>query len=422
MRCLYNIIFYLALPFIFLRLLLKARKNPDYKHRWRERLGFVNTKNKLTNSIWIHAVSLGEAIAATPLIKAIQKQFPDSPIVVTTMTPTGSAHINKTFGDTLTHSYIPYDYSGAIKRFLQKTNPKLLVIMETELWPNLLHYCAKQKVKIIIANARISAHSENGYKKIRWFMRKLFRNINVIATQSQIDTTRFINIGANSKQVQTVGNIKFDIHIPADIPIKAKNLRQQWGKMRPVWIAASTHNNEEEQILKAFKTIKLTLPELLLILVPRHPERFGSVTNLAKSQEFKVASYKAKEPCTDTTDIVIGDVIGELLLLYAASDVAFVGGSLVPIGGHNLLEPAALNIPIITGDNLNNFIDISKLLEQNQGLIKVKDTTELTHAVIALFQNSTLRKQQSENALKVVKQNQGTVEKLLAFCNSDTAS
>lgn len=415
MRCLYNIVFILALPLIFGRLLWKARKAPEYKQRWYERLGYFKTR-PLENSIWIHAVSLGEAIAAIPLIKALQQQYADRAIVVTTMTPTGSERITKTFGNTITHTYIPYDYAGAIKRFLNHMNPKLLIIMETELWPNLLHYCAKNKVKVLIANARLSQRSEAGYKKVKWFMRKILNNINIIATQSQIDAERFINIGAKPDRVKVVGNIKFDINVPQDLSNNAKQLRQKWGQNRSIWIAASTHTGEDEQVLTAFKKIKQSLPNTLLILVPRHPERFQSVTELCKSSGFNVVSHEKQQLCAANTDIVIGDTIGELLLLYAAADVAFVGGTLIQtVGGHNLLEPAAVGVPVISGPNLFNFIDISNLLTAAHALIKVNDVDELSQQVIKLFQNKDLRQQQIVAGLRVVEQNKGTLPKLMSL-------
>ncbi len=412
MICLYNIVFYLALPFILCRLLWKSRKNAAYKQRWLERLARF-TSPAIDKSIWVHAVSLGEAIAATPLIKALKSKYPNIRIVVTTMTPTGSAHITKAFGDEVTHIYAPYDYSGAVKRFLRHYNPQLLLIMETELWPNMLHHCAKQNIPIIIANARISANSEKGYSKIRCFMRRLFNNVSVIATQSQLDADRFINIGAKPQQVQVIGNIKFDINIPEHIFADAKELRQKWGNNRPVWIAASTHDNEEEQILTAFKQVKQTLPNALLILVPRHPERFSYATKLCKDQGFKTISHKNGDTCTPNTDIIIGDTIGELVKLYAASDVAFVGGSLVPKGGHNLLEPAAVNVPIITGPYLDNFLEISTLLADADAIIKINNAADLAKHVIELLQNKSLRLTLALGGAKVIKQNQGAMQKIL---------
>ena len=413
MRQLYNIIFYLILPIVFLRLFIKSLRSPLYKKRWLERLALCSYRSE--SSIWIHAVSLGEAVATTPLIKALKKKYPKIDILVTTMTPTGSSHIVKTFGDRVIHTYIPYDYSGALKRFLRYMNPKILIIMETELWPNLLHFCAKKGVPVLLANARLSSKSEKQYKKIKWFMTKILRNINVIATQSQIDTERFINIGASS--VKTIGNIKYDMSLPDNLSIMSENLsRKLNGKV--VWVAASTHDDEEKQVLEAFKIVKQVF-DVLLILIPRHPERFAEISLLCK-KSFKTISYKkdvrnSHKSIPLNTEIIVGDTMGDLLLFYSLADVAFIGGSLVPIGGHNLLEAALVGTPIITGTHLDNFIEISQILESKKALIKVGDYDELAGSVIKLLQNRELMREQAQRAKEVLEDNRGVLKKLLGI-------
>ncbi len=415
MRYIYNLIFYIALPFILLRLLWKARKSPAYYKRWHERLALMKTA-PLSNSIWIHAVSLGESIAATPLIKSLIVCYPNTSIVVTTMTPSGSEYIKKTFADTVFHTYVPYDYSGAVKRFLNRINPRLLVIMETELWPNILHYCAAHHTPVLLANARLSKHSMRGYMRLPRLTQKMLNNISMIAAQSQLDAQRFINLGADLKRVLVVGNIKFDITIAQDLPYEARQLRQKWGQNRLIWIAASTHAGEETKILQANTEIKRVSLNSLLVLVPRHTERCAQIVELCEQQGFNVISHKQSQPCLENTDIVIGDTMGELLLLYAASDVAFVGGSLEPsLAGHNLLEPAALNIPVITGPYISNFIEINGLLTDAGALIKINGATELADSVIRLFQNPSLRKKHSTAGLKVVQRNKGALQKLLSW-------
>ncbi|KPJ68101.1 MAG: hypothetical protein AMJ43_01470 [Coxiella sp. DG_40] len=416
MRYIYNLLFYIALPFILLRLLWKARKSPAYYKRWHERLALKVKTATLSNSIWVHAVSLGESIAATPLIKALLTRYPDTNIVVTTMTPSGSEYIKKTFADRVFHSYVPYDYSRAVKRFLNHINPRLLVIMETELWPNILHYCAARHTPVLLANARLSKHSMKGYMRLPRLTEKMLNNISMIAAQSQLDAQRFINLGADTKRVSVVGNIKFDITIAKDLPYKAQQLRRKWGYNRPIWIAASTHAGEEAKVLHANTIIKQVIPNSLLILVPRHTERCAYVTELCDQQGFNIISHKQGQPCSETTDIVIGDTMGELLLLYAASDVAFVGGSLEPsLGGHNLLEPSAVNIPVITGPYVSNFIEINSLLTDAGALIRIIDATELANNVIQLFQNSSLKKKHTAAGLKVVQRNKGALQKLLSW-------
>lgn len=412
MQSLYNFVFYLSIPFILLRLLWKSRRMPAYRNRWAERFGFVPYP-ALEKSIWVHAVSLGETIAAIPLIKRLKNDYPDIDIVVTTMTPTGSERVVTAFGDSVFHSYAPYDYPGAVKRFLSHINPKLLIIMETELWPNILHYTARLNVPILLANARLSAQSERGYKKFKKSVRQMLNNVSMIAAQSQLDAERFINIGTEPDKLMVVGNVKFEIDIPKDIDKRAKELRKRWGTDRFVWIAASTHSGEGEEILKVLKKIKAKISKLLLVLVPRHPERFSDAAELCQQTGFNVVSHKRKENCKVNTDIVIGDSIGELLLLYAAADVAFVGGSLVPLGGHNLLEPAAFGKPVIAGPHLFNFCEISRLLKSAGALIKINNSDELANRIIELYENESLRRQKSAAGLKVIEQNKGALNKLM---------
>lgn len=408
MRIIYTCLFYLALPFAILRLFWKARKNPGYKERWHERLGYFTTP-KLDKSIWVHAVSLGESIAAVPLIKSIKKRYPEANIVVTNTTPTGAQRIRQVFSNKEVYQvFFPYDYPQAIKRFLSHFKPQLLVIMETELWPNVLYYCRQSNIPILIANARLSLHSYKNYQKIGKFTKAMLNNITTIAAQSIVDQERYLALGA--KQVILAGNIKFDLTIPGELITKAARLHALWG--RTAWIAASTHPGEDQQILAAHKKIKEVIPDALLILVPRHPERFTEVTKLSKEQ-FNTISYKRQEPCAADTEVIIGDTVGELLLLYAVSGITFVGGSLVPNGGHNLLEPAALGLPVISGEFTFNFVEITRLLLEAGSLTIVKNADELAETVIRLWQNDTLRKQQGEAGKLVVEQNKGALAKLV---------
>lgn len=412
MYFLYNCIIYLILPFLPLRLLWKSRKNPAYRQRMRERFAFLGIA-PLKSSIWVHAVSVGEALSAIPLIKELLKRYPQETIVVTTMTPTGAERIQKALWGQVLQIYVPYDYPGMVKRFLRIINPRMLIIMETELWPNILHYTAKRKIPIILANARLSARSFNGYQKIARFIQTMLRNLTMVAAQSQLDAERFIALGMDAQRVAVYGNVKFDLEVAADVAINAVALREQWGKSRPVWIAASTHAGEEEQILAAAKKIQAQIPNVLLVIVPRHPERFAAVYKLCCDQGFKTARYSEHAACTLDTQIVLGDVMGKMLLFYAASDVAFVGGSLIPWGGHNLLEPASLAKPVISGPNLTAFAAISKLLLKAQALIQVKTADELADAVIKLFQDATLQAQYGAAAQRVVAAHRGATEKLL---------
>ena len=414
MRYLYNLLLYILLPFIPLRLYLRGRKNPAYLENWRERFALYKTP-PLKNTIWLHAVSLGEAIAAIVLIKELKKKYPEKNIVVTTMTPTGREKIKSTFGDEISLFYAPYDFPYAIKRFLKHINPDLLIIMETELWPNIIHYSAKQHIPILLANARLSPHSFNGYKRIKFFMGKMLSSITTVLAQSKEDGERFLNLGLSKEKLIISGNIKFDIAIPENISEEAKNLSKKlnFASNRPIWIAASTHKGEEEKILVSAKKILAILPNTLLILVPRHPERFDEVANLCKEQKFKAIRFSQNQICTEDTQILIGDTIGKLLVFYKMAEVAFVGGSLVPTGGHNLLEPAALNIPILTGPNLSNFKEISTLLFSSNAALLVNNETELAATVLELFRNKEKCQALTHAANKVITQNKGALHKIL---------
>ncbi len=372
-----------------------------------------------SETLWIHAVSVGETQAALPLIKALQQRYPHMTLVVTTTTPTGSARVRAALGDAVFHVYAPYDLPGAVQRFLQRTHPRVAIIMETELWPNLIHGCQQRGIPVIVANARLSERSAAGYQRVAGLTCETLKDITVIAAQAPADAQRFIALGADPARVCVTGNIKFDITPAANLQQHAATLRQTWGAQRPVWIAASTHanthNSEDEQVLTAFAAVRLALPNALLILVPRHPERFAKVTALCRKQGYNIVLRSEHKPCDASTNIYIGDSMGELMLFYAASDVAFVGGSLVAHGGHNVLEPAALGIPVITGPHTFNFADISRMLLEAGAARQVNNANELATAVIAYLQSDILRRATGENAQNLVAKNRGALAKLTAL-------
>ncbi|MGD9108188.1 MAG: lipid IV(A) 3-deoxy-D-manno-octulosonic acid transferase [Gammaproteobacteria bacterium] len=411
LRYIYNILLYLAVPFILIRLLWRSIKSSGYRKRWNERFGFFTIPKKFQHGIVIHAASVGETIAAIPLIRQLQKDYPNCPITVTTMTVTGSQQVKKSLKDSVFHVYVPYDLPDAVKRFFNKTKPKMLIIMETELWPNFLHYARARQIPILLANARLSKKSAKGYAKIKNFTTNMLKNINNIAAQAPLDANRFIQLGAPQEHVITTGSIKFDIDLAPSIKEAGEILRQQLGANRPVWITASTHEGEEEIILNAFKKIKHQLPDCLLIIVPRHPERFAQVHTLCKKQNYNTVLRSSNEPCTTKTDIFLGDTMGELMQFYAASDIAFVGGSLAPIGGHNFLEPAILGLPIISGPHVFNFAEIARMLQEKHALVLIENSTELAAQVIKFFNDPKLRQQFGENAKVVVDANRGAVIK-----------
>lgn len=411
MRYLYIVLSYLLLPATLIRLTWRSRNNPAYKQRWRERFAFVAIPKKYQHGVWFHAVSVGEVIAATPLIRAMMDQYPNLPIILTTMTPTGSDRVKANLPDSVFHVYAPYDFYDVVNRFLNKAQPKLIILMETELWPNTLYAAKKRNIPTLLANARLSARSAKGYNRFQPIAGEMMRNLSIIAAQAAHDKQHFIDVGACPETIQQVGNIKFDLRIPASIIESAELLRQQFGADRPTWIAASTHDGEDEQILKAFKIIRKNIPHALLVLVPRHPERFDKVASLCTKQGFSVIRRSKRQAATPKTDVFLGDTMGELRLFLAAVDVAFIGGSLVPTGGHNMLEAAALSLPILTGPHIHNFLEVSQLLKDAQALTVVNDATALAEQVTLLFSQPELRQAQGEKARSVVDANGGSLKK-----------
>lgn len=421
MRFLYSLIFYLLVPIILLRLLWRGVRTPAYWQRWSERFGLISTRPPSQN-LWIHAVSMGEVQAAIPLIQALRTRFPDQFLLVTTMTPTGSQRVQEVFGDSVWHVYLPYDLPDAVARFLTRVQPKLLILMETELWPNLLHACQQRAIPVILANARLSASSAAGYQRLGGFMSKTLAAISAVAAQTELDAARFIKLGVPATKIHVTGSIKFDTHLPVNLLERAKILRSHLGTNRAIWIAASTHQGEEQPVLEAFQEIRQEIKNLLLVLVPRHPERFNRVAALCVRQGFVIARRSEGNVCTPTTDIYLGDTMGELLLLYAASDVAFVGGSLVPIGGHNLLEPAAIGLPVIMGPHIFECEEIGSQLLEAQAAQQINDARQLAQAVKMYLSDMTLKRQTGEKGRSFVKHNRGALERLLLLLSQPAQS
>ena len=412
-RALYTLLFHLALPLVFARLFWRARRAPAYGARIGERFA-VGLPAFQPGGIWVHAVSVGESIAAAPMIRALMERYPLLPITVTCMTPTGSERIEALFGDRVQHCYLPYDLPWAAARFLQRLQPKLAVVMETELWPNHIHQCAQRGIPVALANARLSERSARGYARFAQLTAPMLAELSLIAVQTNAEAARFRKLGAREESVQVTGSIKFDLNIDPALPERASQLRQQWDAMsRPIWIGASTHTGEDEILLSAHRLILAERPDALLILVPRHPERFRSVYELCGKQGFSTVRRSLAELPKPETQVVLGDTMGELLFLFALADVAFVGGSLVPTGGHNLLEPAALGKPVLTGPHLFNFLDIAAQLRDAGALAEVSNAPELASAM-ELFWNDSERVEKARSAgLKVLKNNQGALGRLL---------
>lgn len=409
-RWLYTLTFTLLIPFILVRLLIKSRLNPEYRHRWLERFGIFPSP-KQTGGIWLHAVSVGETLAAITLIQALQKRFPNLSMTVTSTTPTGSAQVKRLCGDKVFHVYFPYDLPFAVIGFLKRIKPILWVNMETELWPNALFYAHQQKLPIIIANGRLSERSERQYARLGSFMKWMLSCITMVAAQSKIDGQRFLALGLDPKRLNVTGNVKFDVPLKPGVEVDSQNLRKLWGSTRLVWIAASTHHPEEEVVLKVFKALREMFPDLLLIIVPRHLERFDKVADLIDHQGYRFARRSKQDKVSPETDILLVDTLGELPLFYSAADIAFVGGSLANIGGHNTLEPALVSVPMVVGPHVHNFTDITKALSDAGALKQVKDAEELKDVLLYWLRTPEARCKAGKQGQQVVLDNRGAVEK-----------
>ena len=410
MRLIYTGLLYLLLPLALLRLYWRGRRDPGHRQRWRERLGWIPLLPE--GSLWIHAVSVGEVRAALPLIRALLARYPDQPLLVTTTTLTGSRQVQEALGDRVLHVYAPYDLPGPVARFLHHTRPRIAVIMETELWPNLLRQCAANGIPVLVANARLSERSARGYARIRPLTASLLWDVTLIAAQAEADAERFRALGA--PRVEVVGNLKYDLKLPDELLEQGRTLRcERLGENRPVWIAASTHAGEDEPVLEAFAQLRTHWPDLLLLLVPRHPERFDGVAVLCQQRGFNVVRRSDQQPCRPETAVFLGDSMGELLRFYAAADLAFVGGSLVPTGGHNVLEPALLGLPVLFGPHMFNFTEAGARLLKAEAAVQVANAAELAAAVDRWLADPEWRRITGQRGQAVVERHRGALAALV---------
>lgn len=413
-RLLYSLLLACAAPFLLYSLYKKKPGKPQIGARWREHFG-ITPKINAVAPIWLHTVSVGESIAAIPVIKALKQAYPNKTIIVTTTTTTGAEQIAK-LGNLVEHRYMPIDFSCCVQRFINTIEPCALLIMETELWPNTLATVAKANIPITVINARLSERSAHRYQQFSWLFAHIGPYLNHVLCLHQDDANRFIQLGIDRDKVAVTGSVKFDIEIHPQVRQQAQQLRQLLGMERPIWIAASTHKGEDEQLLDAFKTIKQNIPNALLILVPRHPERFDSVFTLCQQYGFVTQRRTQDHNGLLNSDVYLGDTMGEMLTLMGAADVVFMAGSLIgdAVGGHNMLEPAALAKPILTGPSFYNFTDITEQLEQANGLIICQNSEEISHNICQLLSQKALQQQMGQAALHVVKSNQGAVAKTVA--------
>ncbi|MBS3804808.1 MAG: lipid IV(A) 3-deoxy-D-manno-octulosonic acid transferase [Oleiphilaceae bacterium] len=401
----------LVLPFILLHLWWQGRKTPEVRAQWRQRLGYAPRLPKPV--IWVHAVSVGETIAAAPLVKALLDRDPEMPILMTAMTLTGTQRAKALFGNQVHYAFAPYDTPGAVRRFLDRVRPRVLVIMETELWPNLITFSRERSVPVFLINARLSERSGRRYERVPSLARPLFQSLTWIAAQAREDASRFVRNGADAEAVSVTGSIKFDVEINDETRRAAAALRQEvLGQSRPVWIAASTHVGEDEQVLAAHQAVLAQHADALLILVPRHPERFDPVAALVAKEGFSLARRSAGESAL-TCQVYMADTMGELMMLFGASDMAFVGGSLIERGGHNPLEPAAWGLPLLSGPHVFNFAVIFDRLTDGDALVPVDDSLSLAHQVNQLIEDPVRARALGANALAVVEANRGALQKVV---------
>ena len=416
-RILYTLLLLLAAPFFLYGLYKNKANKPKFGKRWIEHFGFSpKLKDQSCTPLWIHTVSVGEVIAATPLLKSLKQQYPQKTLVVTTTTSTGAAEVEK-LGDLVEHRYMPLDFSWAVKRFIKTINPSALLIMETELWPNTLHTVHQYNIPVSIINARLSNRSYLRYQKFQFIFDLLVKNIDQLLCQTEADAQRFRLLGIDKEKIQITGSIKFDISITDKIKTAGEELRAELGVKRPVWIASSTHQGEDELLLKAHKILLKTVPDALLILVPRHPERFLDVAALSQDNGFNTVNRTSKQTITESTSVYIADTMGEMLTLIGAADICFMGGSLLgkKVGGHNLLEPAALAKACLTGPSFYNFQLITEQLVASGGCIVCATENDIADNLLKLFSDKTTMQEMGESALAVVNKNRGALTRTLHY-------
>lgn len=412
-RLIYSLVLYVISPMIFLRLWWRGKKLPAYRQRWGERLALFPVLSKQPR-IWLHAVSVGEVNAAAALIEMLLTETNYS-VLVTTTTPTGSSLLQARFSERIEHVYFPYDFPGVIKRFLRKTKPAICIIIETELWPNCFHHCRKQRIPLIIVNARLSERSVRGYQRMQALTRQTLQATSRIFAQGKEDAERFIRLGAKASSVSVIGNLKFDIQLLEETRKQGVALRSQWPAYQFIWIAASTHAGEEERLINVQKKLLKKNKNSLLVIVPRHPERFDQVAELCESSGLLFTRRSNNALLPENTKLYLADTLGELNMLYGTVDVAFMAGSFTDVGGHNPLEPAAHGIPIITGAVFHNFSEIyTKMFERNAALL-VNNENELFKTLLRIANDNQLKNQLGRASKDFMENNQGGLQRVAEY-------
>jgi 3-deoxy-D-manno-octulosonic-acid transferase len=414
MRIVYSTLLYLLLPLVLLHLAWRGLRQRGWWRSLPGRFGFV-ARPAQEIAVWVHAASVGEVAAALPLLRRLVKLNPPGTVLVTTTTPTGAERVRAALGDQAAQAWLPYDLPGAVGRFLGRVRPRRAIVMETELWPNLYHALGRRRVPLTIANARLSPRSVAGYRRVRGLAAQTLAQCTAIAAQSEADAQRFRELGADPARVHVPGNLKFDLELPPEQVAAGRALRLRWGAARPAWIAASTHDGEEAAALHAHRILLARQRGALLLLVPRHPERFDAVARLAQDSGLRTLRRSAIGETTvlDGVQVLVGDSMGELALYLGAADIAFVGGSLVEIGGHNVLEPAALGLPVLFGPYTFNFEQACVLLLERGAARRLDGVLELEPALSKLFHDGAQRAAMGRAGREVLAANRGALDRLL---------
>lgn len=429
-RIFYTLLITLISPLALYALLKKRSDKPAVGSRWKEYFGHVSPLKSIASTeddnrtvVWLHTVSVGEVLGATAFVRALKKRYPEVSVVMTTTTTTGAEQVGK-LGDLVEHRFMPLDFPWAIRRFIRTIQPNQLLIMETELWPNTLAVAKQMKVPVSVINARLSQRSAQRYQKLAAIGRFLARHIEHIYCLHQDDAKRFESLGFAATQVSVTGSLKFDIQVSEQVIEQGRKLRAALGVDRPVWIAASTHQGEDEQLLEVHRQVITQLPNALMILVPRHPERFKSVAELVVSQGMTCVRRTYAQAVEAQTQVYLADTMGEMMTVMSASDVCFMAGSLLgdKVGGHNLLEPAALGLPTITGPSYFNFTDITQQLLQAKATTVCETPEQIATTLVGLLNNESERKAQGQSALQVVNRNRGSIDKTLTGLFSHEAA
>lgn len=408
MRTVYSLLLILLTPFVLIYLGLRGFRDRAYLRRWGERFGFIPAATA-TGGIVLHAASVGEFNAASPLVKALLKSRPELPLTVTTLTPTGSERVKREFGERVFHVYIPLDLPGATARFLGRLRPRLLIIMETEVWPNLYMAAHKRNVPVVIANARLSEASVRQYLRFPGLIREALQPVTWIGAQSAQDATRMIQCGAKPGNTEMTGNLKFDLQVSASLREQGEALRSGWGRSRPVVVAGSTHEADESVVIPAFIQLLEDVPDALLILVPRHPERFKRAAQAAKSAGMSVIRSSEGKNCTQQTQCLVIDAMGQLMTYYACADVAFVGGTMGEQGGHNALEPAALGKPVLVGPNTVNAREIVEELINSGAALRIAGPQEFHDEAARILSDALLRDRMGQAGQALIEKNRGAL-------------